>query len=153
MAGAIAGAMEKGNSAGDVEHTQILGGATHARQHVHHQREVDRQVHAEAEPADGHADEEAVEVAGDGDHEQRQAIHDRRGEDEDLPPACPVRDLPADEGSGDDDGGLGKRAQKYLLRPDPVRRGHPAPGSRVTLRAVRPDLRLRTLVHWPDMLP
>ena len=32
----------------------------------------------------------AVEGAGERDHEHRQPIHDRRGEDEDLPPARPV---------------------------------------------------------------
>src|SRR5918995_1205331 len=33
-------------------------------------------VPAEAESADGHADEEPVEAAGDGEHEHRQAVHD-----------------------------------------------------------------------------
>ena len=46
----------------------------------------------ETEPADRHANEETVEVAGDGDHEQRQAIDDRSGKDEDLPSASPVRE-------------------------------------------------------------
>jgi hypothetical protein len=45
-------------------------------QHVHHQREVNGHVHAEAQPANGHTDQE----------------------------------------TGDYDGGLGERAQEYLLR-------------------------------------
>jgi hypothetical protein len=56
------------------------------------------------------------ESADDVEHTEIQAIHDRRGQDEDLPPARPVRKFPADEGSGDDDGGLGECAQEYLLR-------------------------------------
>jgi hypothetical protein len=68
------------------------------------------------EPADGHADEETVEVAGDGDHEHRHAVHDRRDDHEDLPSARPVRQLATDEGSGDDDNGLGECAKEYLLR-------------------------------------
>jgi hypothetical protein len=43
------------------------------------------------------------ESADDVEHTEIQAIHDRRGQDEDLPPARPVREFPADEGSGDDD--------------------------------------------------
>ena len=85
-------------------------------QHVHHERQVDGHVHTEAESADGHADQETVEVAGDSDHKQRQSVHDRRGENKHLPPARPVREPPATEGSGDYDGGLGERAHKYLLR-------------------------------------
>ena len=44
------------------------------REHVGNEREVDGHVHAEAEAADRHADEETVEVAGDGDGEHRQAV-------------------------------------------------------------------------------
>ena len=45
--------------------------------------------------------------------QQRPAIHEWT-----VPATLrqPVVDLPADEGSDDDDGGLGKRAQEYLLR-------------------------------------
>ena len=116
MAGAIAGRDGKRKSAGHVEHAEILGGVVLVRQHVDNEREVDGQVDAEAESADGHANEETVEVAGDGDHEHRQAVHDRRGEDEDLPSARPVRESAADEGRGDDDDGLGECAEEYLLR-------------------------------------
>jgi hypothetical protein len=75
---------------GDVEHAQVLGGAGRVRQHVGGQREVDGQVDAEAEAADGNADEETVEGTGQGDDEQRQAVHGRSGEDEELPSAGPV---------------------------------------------------------------
>jgi hypothetical protein len=65
MAGAIAGAMEKGRDgkgkgAGDVEHTEILGGVALGGQHVDDEREVDGRVRAGAEPADGQADQEAA---------------------------------------------------------------------------------------------
>ena len=73
MAGARPGATEKG-SAGDVEDAEILGGVVLVRQHVDDEREVDGHVDAEAEPADGHADEEPVEVAGDGEREHRQRV-------------------------------------------------------------------------------
>jgi hypothetical protein len=96
----------KRKSAGHVEHAEILGGAVLVRQHVDNEGEVDGHVYAEAESADGHADEKTVEVAGDGDHEQRHAVHDRRGEHEDFPPARPVGKCAADEGRGDDDDGL-----------------------------------------------
>ena len=62
------------------------------------EREVDGHVHAESESADGHSDQEAVEVAGDGDGEHRQAVHDRRGDDEDLPPAGAVGEPAAGAG-------------------------------------------------------
>jgi hypothetical protein len=83
-------------SAGHVEHAEILGGIVLVRQHVDNEREVDCHVHAEAESADGHADEKTVEVARDGDHEHRHAVHGRRGEHEDLPSARPVRKLATD---------------------------------------------------------
>src|SRR5664279_5412109 len=72
-----------GKSAGDVEHAEILGIVVFVGQHVGNKREVDGHVQAEAEAADGHADEVAVEVAGDGDGEHRQAVHGRGGQDED----------------------------------------------------------------------
>ena len=57
-----------------------------------------------------------LKSAGDGDHEHRQAVHDRRGEDEDLPSARPVGEPAADEGRGDEDGGLDECAEEDLLR-------------------------------------
>ncbi|MDQ2914620.1 MAG: CoA transferase, partial [Chloroflexota bacterium] len=69
----------KGKRAGDVEHAEILGGRVSVRQDIDNQREVHCHVHAEAEPADRHADEEGVEVGGAGDHQQREAIHDWTG--------------------------------------------------------------------------
>jgi hypothetical protein len=66
----------KRKSAGHIEHAEILGGVVLVRQHVDNEREVDGHVYAEAESADGHADEKTVEVAGDGDHEHRRAVHD-----------------------------------------------------------------------------
>ena len=87
-------ARSKREEHGDVEHTEILGGAVPVGQHVHHERQVDGHVHTEAEPADGHADQETAEVAGDGDHEQRQAVYDRRGQDEDFPSARPSETFP-----------------------------------------------------------
>jgi hypothetical protein len=86
------------------------------RQHVDNQGQVDGGVHAEAESADGHADQEPVEVTGDGEHEHRQAVHDRRGEDEELPSARPVGEPAADKGSGHDDGGLDEGAEEDLPR-------------------------------------
>src|SRR5947209_11901432 len=77
----------KWKSACDVEHAEILRGGARVRQNIDDKRKVDGQVDPEAEPADRHANEETVEVAGAGDHEQRQAIHDRRGKNEDLPSA------------------------------------------------------------------
>src|SRR5439155_26935587 len=76
----------KWKSARDVEHAEILGGGARVRQNIDNKRKVDGQVDPETEPADRHANEETVEVAGDGDHEQRQAIHDRSGKNEDLRP-------------------------------------------------------------------
>lgn len=105
-----------GKSGGDVEHAEVLGGVVPVRQYVDDEREVDGDIHAEAESADGHTDEETVEVTGDGNHEHPHAEHDRRGEDEDLPSARPVRQPAADEGTGDNDDGLDKRAEEYLLR-------------------------------------
>src|SRR4030088_2416327 len=90
----------------DIEHAEILGGGVRVRQHIDNKRKVDGQVDPETEPADRHANEETVEVAGDGDHEQGKAIHDRRGKNEDLPSACPVREPATGEGRGDEDGGL-----------------------------------------------
>ncbi len=98
------------------EYAQILGDVVAGWQHVDDEREVDGEVHAEAESADGHADKEAVEVARDGYHEQRQAVDDSCGEDEDLPAASPIRELAADQRRGDEDAGLGQCAEKYLLR-------------------------------------
>jgi hypothetical protein len=83
MAGAIL-ARWKTESAGHVEHAEILGGVVLVRQHVDNEREVDGHVYAEAESAQGHAEEKTVEVAGDGDHEHRRAVHDRCGEYEDF---------------------------------------------------------------------
>ena len=102
--------------AGDVEHAEVLGGAVLVRQHVGGEREVDGHVDAEAEPADGHADQEAVEAAGEGDDEHRQAVHGRRGEDEDLPAAGPVGQPAPEQGGRDDDGGLDEGAEEHLLR-------------------------------------
>jgi hypothetical protein len=115
MAGATRRDGER-KSAGHVKHAEILGGIVLIRQHIDNEREVDGHVYAEAESADGHADQETVEVAGDGDHEHRRAVHGRRREHEDFPPARPVGKLAADEGSGDNDDGLDQRAQEYLLR-------------------------------------
>ena len=94
----------------------MLGRAALAGQYVHHERKVDGHIHAEAEAADGHADEETAEIAGDGDHEQRQAVHDQRGQHENLPPPRPVREPPAGQRSRDEDGGLDECAEEYLLR-------------------------------------
>jgi hypothetical protein len=52
MAGAITGAMVKGKSAGDVEHTEILG-VVDIRQHVGHERDIDGHIRAETESTDG----------------------------------------------------------------------------------------------------
>src|SRR5438105_5956505 len=106
----------KGKRARDVEHAKILGGGAQVRQHIDNKRKVDGQVDPETEPADRHANQETVEVAGDGDHEQRQAIHDRSGNNEDLPSAYSVREPATGEGRGDEDGGLEERAEEYLLR-------------------------------------
>src|SRR5437660_9780999 len=69
----------KWKSARDVEHTEILRGGARVRQNIDNKRKVDGQVDPETQPADRHANDETVDVAGDGDHEQRQAIHDRSG--------------------------------------------------------------------------
>src|SRR5438132_4122039 len=106
----------KWKSACDVEHTEILRGGAPVRQNIDNKRKVDGQVDPETKPADRHANEETVEAAGDGDHEQGQAIHNRRGKNEDLPSACPVREPATGEGRGDEDGGLGECAEEYLLR-------------------------------------
>src|SRR5207302_601973 len=106
----------KGQRAGDVEHAEIFGDLALGGQHVGDQREVDSRIQAETEPADGHADEKAVESAGDRDYEHGEAVHDGGGEDEDLPPTRPVGELATDQGSGDNDDGLGERAEEYLLR-------------------------------------
>src|SRR6202048_1370793 len=106
----------KWKSAGDVEHAEILRGGARVRQNIDNKRKVNGQIDPETEPADRHANEETVEVAGDGDHEQRQAVHDRCGKNEDLPSACPVRQPATGEGRGDEDGGLGECAEEYLLR-------------------------------------
>src|SRR5207245_6829776 len=102
--------------AGDFKNAEICANPILSRQHVGDEREVDSRKQAETEPADGHADEEPVEGAGDRDYEHCQAVDDRGGEDEDLPPAGPVRELATDQGSGDNDDGLRKRAEEYLLR-------------------------------------
>src|SRR5437868_10540784 len=106
----------KRESARDVEHAEILGGGAPVRQNIDDKRKVDGQVDPETEPADRHANQETVEVAGDGDHEQRQAIHDRSGKNEDLPSAYSVREPATGERRGDEDGGLEERAEAYLLR-------------------------------------
>src|SRR5437868_4610872 len=84
----------KWKSAGDVEHAKILRGGGRVRQNIDDKRKVDGQVDPETEPADRHANQETVEVAGHGDDEQRQAVHDRSGKNEDLPSACLVREPP-----------------------------------------------------------
>ena len=81
MAGAIAGAMEKGRALAMVNTPRFC--VVRVRQHIGDEGQVDGHVHAEAESADGHADEKAVEVGGGSDYEQRQPVHGRRGEDED----------------------------------------------------------------------
>jgi hypothetical protein len=53
-------------------------------------------------------------MPGDGDHEHRRAVHERRHEHEDFPPARSVGKFAADEGSDDD--GLGDGAKEYLPR-------------------------------------
>src|SRR5438105_75154 len=106
----------KWKSACDVEHAEILRRGARVRQNIDNKRKVDCQVDPETEPADRHANQETVEVAGDGDHEQRQAIHDRSGNNEDLPSACSVREPATGERRGDEDGGLQERAEEYLLR-------------------------------------
>ena len=82
MAGAIAGCDEKGRALAMLNTPRSL--ALSFRQHIGDEGQVDGHVHAEAESADGHADEKAVEAGGGSDHEQSQAVHGRRGEDEDL---------------------------------------------------------------------
>ena len=62
------------------------------RQHVDDEREVHGHVHAEAHTADGHADQVAADVVGDGDHRQRHGVGDCGEGDEDLPSAEPVRE-------------------------------------------------------------
>jgi len=93
MTGAIAGAMELGRAPAMLSTPRSLALLSLSGQHVGNKREVDGHVQADAEAADGHADEVAVEVAGDGDGdgEHRQAVHGRGGQDEDLPSACPRR--------------------------------------------------------------
>ena len=93
MTGAIAGAMELGRAPAMLSTPGSLALLSLSGQHVGSKREVDGHVQADAEAADGHADEVAVEVAGDGDGdgEHRQAVHGRGGQDEDLPSACPRR--------------------------------------------------------------
>jgi hypothetical protein len=83
--------------AGEVEHAEVFGGIVLVRKHVGDEREVDGHVHAEAEAGQGHAEEIAVEGARQGNDDQRHAVNDGRGEDEDLPPADAVRQLAADQ--------------------------------------------------------
>src|SRR5437667_10495087 len=97
----------------DIEHAEILRGGALVRQNIDNKRKVDGQVDPETEPADRHANEETVEVAGDGDHEQRQAMHDRSGKNEDLPSACPVREPATSEGRGDEDGDDRRQWYRY----------------------------------------
>jgi len=77
----------KGKSAGDVEHTEILGRIALVAQHVHHEREVDGRVHPKPRPLMA-CDEEPLKLLAMGPR-TTPAVHDRRGQDEDL--ARPVR--------------------------------------------------------------
>src|SRR5207248_10076479 len=80
----------KWKSACDVEHAEILRGGARVWQNIDNKRKVDCQVDPETEPAERHANQETGEVAGDGGHEQRQAIDDRSGNNEDHCSACLV---------------------------------------------------------------
>src|SRR5260370_23567741 len=93
----------KWKSAGDVEYAEILRGGAQVRQNIDNKRKIDGQVDPETEPADRHANEETVELAGDGDHEQRQAIYDRRGKNKGHTSACPGREPATSQGSSDED--------------------------------------------------
>jgi hypothetical protein len=53
-----------------------LATVSSSRQHLGHEREVDGDVDAESEPADGHADEKAVDGGGGGEHEERRCRRD-----------------------------------------------------------------------------
>jgi hypothetical protein len=102
--------------AGDVEHAEVLGGLTGVRQHVDDEGEVDGHVHAEPQPAQGHAGEVPVDVAGAGDHEECEPVHDGGDQDEDLPAAGAVRESPGNQGCGDEGRGLDQGAQEDLVR-------------------------------------
>src|SRR5207302_11311922 len=116
MAGASTGAIEHGRAPAMLNTPRSFAAVPGFGRTSTNKRKVDGQVDPETEPADRHANEETVEIAGDGDHEQRQAIHDRRGKNEHLPSACPVREPATGKGRGDEDGGLSECAEEYLLR-------------------------------------
>src|SRR5919205_1380282 len=98
MVGASAGAIEKGRAPEMLNTPRSFAAVPRFGRTSTTSARSTGQVDPETEPADRHANEETVEVAGDGDHEERQPVHDRSGKNEDLPSACPVRKPAPGEG-------------------------------------------------------
>ena len=110
---------------GDVEHTQILA-VVSGRHHVGDQGKIHGQIQAEAESADRHPHQVAVEGVRCRDHEHRRRVDDRRGHHERLASTRAVGESSPDQRGDDDADGLDQRAEidlprhLYLAGPEPL---------------------------------
>ncbi len=115
MSGATAGAIER-EGVGDVEPDPCRGLGVSGRHHVGYQGKIHGQIQAEAESADRHADQVAVEAARRRDHEHRRGVDDRRGHHEGLASTRAVGEPSPDQRGDDDADGLDQRAEIDLPR-------------------------------------